>query len=260
MIKDRIFVITGGALGIGRCLVETFAGAGARVAFIDMNNEAGRELEARLVRKGADILFFNGDIGEERVLEKFADSVVKRYGSVDYLVNNACLSRRGLVSGCSFDDFNYVLRVGVSAPYLLTGLFLPHFSKDAAVVNITSSRAFMSQPDTESYTAAKGGLTALTHAMAVSLSGRVRVNAIAPGWIDTGSYHDENYIPGHSAADMEQHPSGRIGEPADIARAVLFLCDERNGFINGETITIDGGMTKLMIYHGDQGWEYHGRD
>ena len=167
---------------------------------------------------------------------------------IDLLVNNACISKRGLISGCTFDDFNRVLKIGVSAPYFLTKLFMTSFKTNAAIVNIASSRAFMSQQDTESYTAAKGGILALTHAMAVSLSGHVRVNSISPGWIDTGTYYDETYQPHYTPSDIAQHPSGRVGTPEDIARAVLFLADEHNTLING-------GMTKQMIYHNDHGWE-----
>lgn len=166
-------------------------------------------------------------------------------------------AEEGLLSGCSAEDFNYVLRVGVTAPYLLTLYLKEHFAKQAAIVNISSTRAFMSQQDTESYTAAKGGITALTHALAVSLSGKVRVNSIAPGWIDTWESHGLPE-PVYSAPDREQHPSGRVGNPADIARAALFLCDERNSFINGENINIDGGMSHLMVYHDDCGWRYEG--
>ncbi len=186
---------------------------------------------------------------------QFAAFARQRHPSgIDLLVNNACVSRRGLLSNCSGADFNYVLRSGVTAPYLLTRLFLDDFRLGASIVNIASSRAFMSQRDTESYTAAKGGIVALTHAMAVSLAGRVRVNSISPGWIDTGRMYDVDYAPRHSASDTAQHPSGRVGTPEDIARAVLFLADERNGFINAENLAVDGGMTKLMIYHNDHGW------
>jgi NAD(P)-dependent dehydrogenase (short-subunit alcohol dehydrogenase family) len=252
----KVCVITGGALGIGRCLTREFAKLGANVAFVDLDRAAGEENLAFIRASGGDPVFFCGDIAQESVLRAFSQEVIGTFGKVDYLINNACLSRRGILSSCSYEDFNYVLRVGVSAPYLLTQLFLPYFAKGASIVNISSSRAFMSQADTESYTAAKGGITALTHALAVSLAGRVRVNSIAPGWIDTGAYHDENYMPHYTEADAAQHPSGRVGEPTDIARAVLFLCDERNSFVNGENITIDGGMTKLMVYDGDGGWSY----
>ena len=250
-MKERICIITGGALGIGRCLVQEFIKRGAKVAFIDMDAEAGEALAAEC---GAG--FFHGDIAEPAVLENFAEWIQKEYGKVDFLINNACLSRGGILKPCSYEDFNYVLRVGVSAPYYLTQLLLPLFTEVGAVVNITSTRAYMSQKDTESYTAAKGGISALTHGMAVSLAGRVRVNSIAPGWIDTGAYHDPAYIPEYSEADEKQHLSGRVGEPMDIARAALFLCDPANSFINGENITVDGGMTKLMIYTEDHGWSY----
>lgn len=259
MFKDKVCVITGGSLGIGRCLTSEFFKAGAKIAFVDIDEKAGRENEEHIIRSGGQVLFFHGDIAEEQTLNKFVEVVISKYGKIDYLINNACVNKGGILDPCSYDDFNYVLRIGITAPYMLTKLFLPYFNKNACIVNISSSRAFMSQANTESYTAAKGGITALTHALAVSLSGRVRVNSIAPGWIDTGKYYDESYIPQYTEADIAQHPSNRVGKPVDIARAVMFLCDERNSFINGENITIDGGMTKLMIYSGDNGWEYNSK-
>lgn len=257
-LEGKVFVITGGARGIGRCLAETFAREGASVAFIDRDEEAGREMLMRLkvLGKSGKHLFYYGDIAEETALETFAKAVRDVCGGVDVLVNNACLSKKGILSGCGFEDFNYVLRVGVTAPYQLTRLLLPLFREGASVINIASTRGFMSQGDTESYSAAKGGILSLTHALAVSLSGRVRVNSVSPGWIDTGAYHEDNYTPEHSRADCRQHPSGRVGTPEDIARAVLFLANPENGFINGENITVDGGMTKLMIYTEDDGWSY----
>ena len=255
--KGKVCVVTGGALGIGRCLTREFAKAGAKVALIDINEEAGNENLEYITQKGGEALFYHGDVALEEDLIRFKDEVIERFGKVDYLINNACISRKGILSSCSYDDFNYVLRVGVSAPYYLTKLFLPYFSRGGSVVNISSTRAMMSQPDTESYTAAKGGISALTHALAVSLAGNVRVNSVSPGWIDTGAYHDENYRPAYTEADTAQHPSGRVGYPMDIARVVMFLCDEESSFITGENITVDGGMTKLMIYSGDHGWEYN---
>ena len=176
-------------------------------------------------------------------------------GEIGALINNACFSLGGLNS-CGYEDFEKVLRVGVVAPFYLTKLLMPHFAPGAAIVNIASTRAFMSQPDTESYSAAKGGIIALTHAMSATLAGRVRVNAISPGWIDTGAYqHEAGYTPAYSEGDQRQHPSGRVGRPEDIARMALYLCSDAAGFIDGENITIDGGMTKLMIYHNDYGWK-----
>ncbi len=164
----------------------------------------------------------------------------------------------GVLDGCEYEDFLYVQRVGVAAPFMLAKLFKDHFVGLGSIVNISSTRAFQSQPNTESYTAAKGGITALTHALAVSLSGIARVNSIAPGWIETGTHQEAAFVPSNES-DYLQHPSQRVGNSDDIARAVVFLCDERNSFINGENITIDGGMNKLMVYHNDCGWEYKTR-
>lgn len=232
MFRNKVAVVTGGAGGIGKTIAEEFKKQGAEVVVVDQ-------------KSGAD---FMGDIACEDTLCDFAQYVIKKYGRVDYVINNAMLTRGGL-SECSYEDFNYVLRVGITAPFMLAKLFMPYFSKGASIVNISSSRDRMSQPETESYTAAKGGIAALTHAMAVTLAGRVRVNSVSPGWIDTAFRQ-------YGGADAVQHPAGRVGNPLDIANIVLFLCSEKASFITGENICVDGGMTKQMIYHGDFGWEY----
>ena len=169
---------------------------------------------------------------------------------MDYLINNALPLMKGM-SECTYEEFNYALRVGVTAPFYLAKLFAPHFAPGAAIVNISSSRDRMSQPQTESYTAAKGGISALTHALAVSFAGKVRVNSVSPGWIDT-SYAI------YEGPDAAQHPAGRVGNPLDIAHMVLYLCSAKAGFITGEDICIDGGMTRQMIYHNDFGWTLEG--
>lgn len=233
--KNKVAIVTGGANGIGKKIAEEFARNGAYVAVIDKAECTGFDL------------CYRGDIAEESVLREFVAAVADKFGGVDYLINNACLSRGG-ISSCGYEDFLYVQRIGVAAPYMLTKLLIPHFREGAAVVNIASTRAFQSMRETESYSAAKGGIVALTHALAVSLSGKVRVNCISPGWIDTtGS--------AFSGSDTAQHPSNRVGIPADIASMALYLCGENAGFINGENIIIDGGMSKQMIYHGDHGWK-----
>lgn len=190
--------------------------------------------------------YFAGDLADKATLEEFASKVIAEYGHIDYLINNAAPKMCGIADG-SYEDFEYALRVGVTAPFYLSKLFAPHFAEGASIVNISSSRDRMSQPQTESYTAAKGGISALTHAMAVSFSGKVRVNSISPGWIDN------NYTV-YEGADAVQQPSGRVGNPPDIANMVLYLCSDIAGFITGENICIDGGMTRQMIYHGDHGW------
>ena len=187
-----------------------------------------------------------GDLAQKEVLEAFADSVIDQYGHVDYLINNALPLMKGIDS-CTYEEFQYALSVGVTAPFYLAKLFAPYFAEGASIVNISSSRDRMSQPQTESYTAAKGGIAALTHALAVSFAGKVRVNSISPGWIDTNGITYEG-------PDAVQQPAGRVGNPMDIASMVLYLCSDKAGFITGENICIDGGMTKQMIYHGDNGW------
>ena len=188
----------------------------------------------------------------KETLERFAADVIEKSGRVDYLINNALPLMKG-IDECTWEDFSYALAVGVTAPFYLTKLFVPHFAEGAAVINISSSRDRMSQPQTESYTAAKGGIAALTHAMAVSLAGKARVNSISPGWIDTTG----SEITG---PDALQQPVRRVGKPQDIAEMALFLCSGKAGFITGENICIDGGMTRLMIYHGDHGWRYESPD
>lgn len=191
-----------------------------------------------------------GDISSREVLEDFAEKVIADYGHVDVLVNNALPLMKGICE-CSYEEFQYAMSVGVTAPFYLTKLFMPYLTRGASVINISSSRDRMSQPQTESYTAAKGGIAALTHALAVSLAGKARVNSISPGWIDT-----EYTV--YEGPDAVQQPAGRVGNPMDIAHMVLFLCSGKAGFITGENICIDGGMTKQMIYHGDCGWSLDG--
>jgi NAD(P)-dependent dehydrogenase (short-subunit alcohol dehydrogenase family) len=227
---DKVVAVTGGAQGIGKCIAEEFAKAGANVCVID-------------IQEGDH---FVGDISDKSVLEAFAADVIKRYGKIDILINNALPIMKG-IDECSYEEFQYALSVGVTAPFYLAKLFSKHFAEGGCIVNISSSRDRMSQPQTESYTAAKGGIAALTHALAVSMAGKVRVNSISPGWIDT-SYQV------YEGPDAVQQPCGRVGNPLDIANMVLFLCSEKAGFITGENICIDGGMTRLMIYHGDNGW------
>ena len=189
---------------------------------------------------------FVGDISKKEVLEAFVDEILKKHNKVDYIINNALPLTKG-VDECTYEEFQYALSVGVTAPFYLVKLLQSHLAEGASIVNISSSRDRMSQPQTESYTAAKGGIAALTHALAVSLAGKARVNSISPGWIDTSNSVMEG-------PDTLQQLVGRVGRPMDIANMVLFLCSEKAGFITGENICIDGGMTRQMIYHGDNGW------
>ncbi len=231
MFQGKIAVITGGANGIGKCIADQFRKNGAIVYVIDI----------------AEGDHFVGDIADKATLERFADMIIQNHGRVDVLVNNALPIMKG-IDECSYEEFSYALAVGVTAPFYLTKLFAPYFAEGSSVINISSSRDRMSMPQTESYTAAKGGISALTHALAVSLAGKARVNSISPGWIDTA-------YTVYEGPDALQQPVGRVGNPMDIANMALFLCSDKAGFITGENICIDGGMTKLMIYHGEHGWK-----
>ena len=247
LYKDKIVVITGGAHGIGKATKEAFEAEGAIVEVIDI----------------VDGEHYVGDISKKKTLESFAGYAGNvgitlddcggkedEHGQVDYLINNALPIMRG-IEQCSYEEFEYAMAVGVTAPFYLSKLFYEHFADGACIINMSSSRDRMSQPQTESYTAAKGGIAALTHALAVSLAGKVRVNSISPGWIETGDIVYEG-------PDAVQQLVGRVGNPTDITNMILFLCSNKAGFITGENICIDGGMTKQMIYHDEHGWKYEG--
>ncbi len=228
--KDKIVIVTGGAQGIGKCVADEFRKEGATVCVID--------------KQEGD--HYVGDISKKEVLEAFAQEVLQKYGHVDIIVNNALPIMRG-IDECTYEEFAYALSVGVTAPFYLVKLLAGHLGEGASIVNLSSSRDRMSMPQTESYTAAKGGIAALTHALAVSLAGKARVNSISPGWIDTA-------YTVYEGPDATQQLVGRVGNPMDIANMVLYLCSDKASFITGENICIDGGMTKLMIYHGEHGW------
>lgn len=235
--KNKVVIITGGASGIGKSIAEEFCKLKAKTVIIDKNTP--------------DVncdYFYKGDITKKEVLINFSDDVIKKYKKIDFLINNAGLSKGGLLS-CDLDDFLYVQRLSLFAPFALVKLFLNNFNKGAAIINIASTRAFQSQKDWESYAAAKGGMISLTHSMAITLKNIARVNSISPGWINTNNCD-------LTEEDVVQHPANCIGEAVDISNMVLFLCSTKAKFITGENIIIDGGMSKLMVYHNDCGWMY----
>lgn len=227
---NRIVVVTGSASGIGRVIKKVFTEMGDTVVGIDLKEGEFRQ----------------GDLADPKLLEEFAGSVIEQYGHVDVLINNALPLRTGIDEG-SYDDFLYALKVGAAAPFYLAKLFSGHFGKNASIINIGSTRSDQSQAQSESYAAAKGAVKSLSHAMAMSLGPNVRVNCISPGWIDTTSAE-------LSPADHIQHPAGRVGKPTDIAWAAAFLASDLAGFIDGQDLKIDGGMSRRMIYHDDENW------
>lgn len=237
--KDKVVIVTGGAQGIGKCIADEFSKEGALVCIID--KQEGQH--------------FVGDLSNKYAIEEFCHWVIDKYGHVDYIINNALPLMKG-IDECTYEEFQYALSVGVTAPFYMVKCLKDNLAEGASIVNISSSRDRMSMPQTESYTAAKGGIAALTHSLAVSLAGKARVNSISPGWIDTTFDELNNrYISHYDGPDATLQPVGRIGNPLDIANMVLFLCSDKAGFITGENICIDGGMTKQMIYHAEHGWK-----
>ena len=242
----RTWLVTGGNRGIGRALVQYLVDQAQRVFFVD-RDESGF-LPANVGSSG-QVTYIQADLGIQAELDRVQEVVREESEGLDVLVNNGALNLGGLMSG-NYVKFQQTLNVNLVAPFYLTQILIDHFVPGGNVINIASTRAFQSQADTEGYAASKGGLIALTHSMAMTLRERIRVNSISPGWIETRSGLE------HEPADKVQHPSGRIGRPSDVIRLVLFLSDPANDFINGENIILDGGMSRQMVYHGDEGWSF----
>ncbi len=241
--KKRVFV-TGGAEGIGKAIVQAFCNAGYRVAFCDKNETSGQQLA-----KETGTVFYQVDVSDQESLERCMQRIFLVWGDIDIIVNNAGISKFSPITETSIDDFDNILSVNLRPAFITSRLLAIHRKSQPSrnpfgrIINICSTRYLMSEPGSEGYAASKGGIYSLTHALALSLSEwHITVNSIAPGWIQNHDYEQLR------TEDHTQHPSGRVGKPEDIARMCLFLSQEENDFINGENITIDGGMTKKMIY------------
>ena len=252
-LDGEICLITGAALGIGRCLALSFAKAGAHVIAADLDESAGVEMLALLEEQGCQADFVKTDISNEEQVKTFINKAAAIEGRIDFIINNAAIANAGSASVFSESSqaFDRVIAVNLRGPFLMAHHALPYMRQQGGVIiNIASSRAFMSEAKTEGYAASKGGLVALSHALAMSLAPfKIRVNSVSPGWIDTTSWQ-KNFPQPIEWPEEEhlQHPAGRIGKPADIAAACLWLCSEDTGFITAENIMVDGGMTKKMIY------------
>ncbi|NDV83194.1 SDR family NAD(P)-dependent oxidoreductase [Bacteroides sp. 51] len=243
--KHKICFVTGAAQGIGRAVVTAFHRAGASVAFCDIDAAGGEELSASL----PGTRFYPVDVKKEKALLAVMDDIYKTWGDVDIIVNNVGVSLFSPLVETSIDDFDSILAINLR-PVFITSREMairrntPEGKKRfGRIINMSSTRYLQSESGTEGYSASKGGIASLTHALSISLSDyNITVNAISPGWIDTGHYGALR------PEDHTQHPSGRVGRVEDIANACLFLASPENDFINGQNIVIDGGMTKKMIY------------
>ncbi len=244
LFDGAVVFVTGGASGIGAQIVKSFAESGATVCFVDINTERGVELVAEC---GAH--FYEADVADSEALERTMQAVVDAYGNIDIVINNVGVSEFKPLTEISVEEFDRVISINLRSAFVTSRFMALTRNSDQGrlkygrIINISSTRHQQSEPNSEAYAASKGGIVSLTHALAASFAGyNITVNAISPGWIHTGDHSEL------SADDRQQHFSSRVGDPSDIARICQFLCDPKNDFINGENITVDGGMTKKMIY------------
>ncbi|ADD01388.1 short-chain dehydrogenase/reductase SDR [Thermoanaerobacter italicus Ab9] len=251
--NDKVVIVTGGGQGIGRCIVQTFADKGAKVVIADIDDEAGIENEEYIKSKGGDSLFVHTDVSLEKDVGNLVDKTIKTYGKIDILINNAGVGARGTIYTRPMEEWDRVINVNLRGTYMCSKYVAPHMRDNGGgvIINIASTRAFMSEPHTEPYSASKGGIIALTHSLAISLGyDKIRVNSISPGWIEVSEWKKsrEAKKPQLTEEDHLQHPAGRVGKPEDVANACLFLCSEEASFITGANLIVDGGMTVKMIY------------
>ena len=246
MFQNKVVIVTGAAQGIGKEVATQYAKSGAKVVLADLNVEVGEEVNADLKKQGYTTLFVKTDVRQETDIMKLMKMTVEHFSSIDILINNAGVFK--ICSPLDLDSTSWddVINTNLRSVFLCSreaAKFMRLNQNGGAIVSMASTRAFMSEPNTESYAASKGGIISLTHALASSLAPyKIRVNCISPGWIETGDYHKLRPI------DHQQHFSGRVGKPGDIAKACFYLTDERNDFVTGINLTVDGGMTKKMIY------------
>ncbi|MDK2809528.1 MAG: hypothetical protein PWR27_237 [Petroclostridium sp.] len=251
--KEKVVIVTGGAQGIGMAITRSFAREGAKVVIADIDQEAGKENELYMRENGGECIYVQVDVASEESVKNMVQEAVSHYGGVNILINNAGIGGNKSIYERSMEEWDRILGINLRGPFMCTKYCAPYIKKNGggAIINIASTRALMSEPNTEPYSASKGGILALTHSLAVSLGpDKIRVNAISPGWIDVTGWKKQSKREQVQLTERDhlQHPVGRVGNPEDIAAACLFLCSEEAGFITGTNLVIDGGMTIKMIY------------
>jgi len=250
MEKRKVAVVTGGGQGIGKAIVKKLLQVGWRVVFAEMDAEAGRETLQEYHSLG-ELVFIHADISDETAVKAIINETAETFKRIDTLINNAGIMIRKPIAKLSLAEWNKVIGVNLTGAFLCSKYAAPYLSKSkGSIINIASTRALMSEPDTEAYSATKGGIVALTHALALSLGPKVRVNCVSPGWIETCEWQKKRNrkTAKHSERDNMQHPAGRVGTPEDISSLVAYLLSDNSGFITGANFVVDGGMTRKMVY------------
>lgn len=247
-MKTEVVLVSGAGQGIGKAIAQSFARAGAKVVLAEIDEQAGRKAEKQLSRAG-EVLFVPCDVAEEESVRACVQAAVRRFKRLDFVINNAGIGIWKPVEQLTLDEWRRVLDTNLTSIFLFAKHAVRHLRKaGGAIVNIASTRAFMSEANTESYSASKGGVVSLTHSLAISLGPQVRVNCISPGWIDVSGWKKASARSDVRKIDHEFHPAGRVGKPEDIAAMALFLCSSQAAFITGTNVMIDGGVTRKMIY------------
>ncbi len=246
---DKNIIVTGGAQGIGRIVSEQLVKNGYKVSVFEKDEEAINEFKNEI--NSATIAFFQTDISDENEVKVSVAAAFEKFGNIGGLVNNAGIEANGPMTELSLNDWNRVIGTNLTGAFLCSKHAVPFLKKsNGTIINISSTRAIQSEPDTEAYSASKGGILALTHAMAMSLGPEIRVNCISPGWIDVSGVKKKSKANPIelSEKDHQQHPAGRVGKATDISSMVVFLLNPENSFITGQNFIVDGGMTRKMIY------------
>lgn len=240
---SKVVVVTGGGNGIGKTVAMEYAKKGAKVVVAELDRDAGQHTADQINQDGGEALFIKTDVRNPKEIEDLFSTISREFGGVDIVINNAGVSRWKDPLELTVEEWDDIINANLRSVFLCTREAAKYMKNGGAVVNIASTRALMSEPNSEGYAATKGGIVALTHALAVSLGEkRIRVNAISPGWIETKNYEQL------SSVDHTQHPARRVGKPEDIAKGCFYLTDPENDFVTGQNIVIDGGMTIKMIY------------
>ncbi len=268
MDPRKVALVTGAGQGIGKAIAQRMLRDGWAVLIAEIDEEAGRETVEEYQALGP-LRFQRTNVADEYQVRAAVEAALATFGRLDALINNAGIGHTVPLAELTLADWNHVLGVNLSGAFLCAKHAAPHLRKTrGAIVNIASTRAFMSEPNTEAYAASKGGLVALTHALAASLGPEVRVNCVSPGWIDVSAWKKKRVADGNEAraarqgrrgcgfarqatlseADHAQHLAGRVGRPGDVAACVAYLVSEEAGFVTGANFMLDGGMTRKMIY------------